>query len=43
MVLQSNVFVCSISPEVFCSCFSFKVRFLSGALVLRCSVHGSSK
>jgi hypothetical protein len=41
VLLQSYVFVCSISPGVFCSWSSFKVMFLCGALAQGCSVVGS--
>jgi hypothetical protein len=40
VLLQSNDLVWSISPEVFCSWFSFKVMCLCGALAQGCFVNG---
>ena len=41
VLLQSNDLVWSISPEVFCSWFSFKVMSFCGVLAQKCSVDGS--
>jgi len=40
VLLQSYVFVCSISPGMLCRWFSFKVMYMCGAFALRCSVDG---
>jgi hypothetical protein len=40
VLLQSYVFVCSISPEVFCRWSSFQAMFLCGALDQGCCVDG---
>ena len=40
--LQSNVFMWSIRPEVFCRWYPFRVMFLCGALDQGCSVDGPS-
>jgi hypothetical protein len=40
VLLQSNVFVWSIIPEVFCRLSSFKAMFLCGALDQGCCVDG---
>ena len=40
VLLQSYVFVWTVSPGVFCRLSPFKVMFLCGALPQRCSVVG---
>jgi hypothetical protein len=42
VLLQSYVFVCSISPEMFCRWSSFQAMFLCGALDQGCCVDGPS-